>query len=263
VRRSLVAAVVPLALSSLAACGGDDSSSAKSSGSSASPTSTAPAAPATGATESASDFVDRYRAAFDAITTAHATMTMEIMGGKMTGAGDLDYSHDHPAASMTMNGGLLGSGNMEIRLVDDVMYMNLGSMTGGKFARLPLDDPNNPLGGTFADALDPSRAMDSMQSALQQVTYVGHDSAGDHYRATVDTAKMLANMGQKVPADAGLPKTMTYETWFDDQGRFTKMVIDMGSLGTTTMQLSDFGKDVSIEAPPTSEVTDGPMHMAG
>lgn len=265
-RRTVAAAVVPLALSSLSACGSDDSSTAKdASGSPAAGASsgTAPAPPQAGATEPAADFVDRYRAAFDTITTAHATMTMQLMGQKMDGQGDLDYRQDSPAASMTMSGGVLGSGDMEVRLVDKVMYMDLGSMTGDKFAKIPLDDPNNPLGGTFADSLEPSRAMDTMQAALEQVTYVGSDSEGDHYKATVDTEKMLAEMGQKVPAGAGLPQTMTYETWFDDQGRLTKVIVDMGALGTTTMQLSDFGKDVSIQAPPTSQVTDGPMKMAG
>jgi len=268
IRRAVAAAVVPLALASLSACGSDNSSSAKDASgspaaSSSSSSSTAPAAPQPGATESAADFVDRYRTAFDAITTAHATMTMEVMGQKMDGQGDLDYSHDKPAASMTMGGGALGSSNLEVRLVDNVMYMNLGAMTGNKFTKIPLDDPNNPLGGSFADSLDPSRAMDTMQAALEKVTYVGSDAEGDHYKATVDTQKMLAKMGQKVPSGAGLPKTMTYDTWFDDQGRFTKMVVDMGSLGSTTMQLSDFGKDVSIQAPPASQVTSGPMKMAG
>lgn len=266
IRRTVAAAVVPLALTSLSACGSDDSSTAKNaSGSPAagSSSSTAPAAPQPGATVSAAAFVDRYRTAFDTITTAHATMTMELLGQKMDGQGDLDYSSDSPAASMTMTGGMLGGGNLEVRMVDNVMYMNLGSMTGDKFTKIPLDDPNNPLGGTFADSLDPSRAMDSMQAAVQKVTYVGSDAVGDHYRATVDTSKMLAEMGQKVPAGANLPTTMTYDTWFDDQGRFTKMVVDMGSLGTTTMQLSDFGKDVSIQAPPASQVTTGPMTMAG
>lgn len=270
VRRAVAAAVVPLALTSLSACGGGDATSAKSPSSSTSSGSSpagssaaAPAAPAAGATESVADFVDRYRSAFDALTTAHATMTMDVMGGTMKGEGDLDYRGDQPAASMTMGGGMFGSGDLQVRLVDNVMYMNLGSMTGGKYARIPLDDPNNPLGDTFVDSLDPSRAMDTLRSSVRKVEYVGHEPGGDHYHATVDTAAMLKDMGEKVPAGAGMPKTLDYETWFDDQGRLAKMVVDLGSLGSTTLLLSDFGKQVSIEAPPSGQVTGAPLTMAG
>ena len=265
VRRAVAVAVVPLALSVVSACGSDNSSTAKdasASSSSGAPASTS-SAPAAGSTVSASDFVDRYRAAFDAITTAHATMTMEVMGQKMNGVGDLDYSQASPAASMTMGGGALGSSNLEVRLVDKVMYMNLGAMTGNKFTKIPLDDPNNPLGGTFADSLDPSRAMDTMQAALEKVTYVGKDSQGDHYRATVETATMMKNMGENVPGEASMATTMTYDAWFDSEGRFSRMVMDMGPTGTTEMKLFDFGADVTIEAPPADQVTTQGMQMAG
>ena len=270
VRRAVAAAVVPLALTSLSACGGDDATSAKGPSSSTSSGSglagssaAAPAAPAAGATESVADFVDRYRSAFDALTTAHATMTMDVMGGTMKGEGDLDYRGDQPAASMTLGGGMFGSGDLQVRLVDNVMYMNLGSMTGGKYARIPLDDPNNPLGDTFVDSLDPSRAMDTLRSSVRKVEHVGHEPGGDHYQATVDAAAMLKDMGQKVPAGAGMPRTLDYDTWFDDQGRLAKMVVDLGSLGSTTLLLSDFGKPVSIEAPPSGQVTGTPLTMAG
>jgi hypothetical protein len=271
VRRAVAAAVVPLALTSLSACGGGDATSAKApasssasgSGASASSSAAAPTVPAAGATESAADFVARYRAAFDALTTAHATMTMDVMGGTMKGQGDLDYRGDQPAASMTMGGGMFGSGDLQVRLVDNVMYMDLGSMTGGKYARIPLDDPNNPLGDTFVDSLDPSRAMDTLRTSVKKVEHVGHEPAGEHYHATVDTAAMLKDMGEKVPAGAGMPTTLDYDTWFDDQGRLTKMVVDLGSLGSTTLLLSDFGKQVSIEAPPAGQVTGAPMTMAG
>ena len=37
----------------------------------------------------------------------------------------------------------------------------------------------------------------------------------------------------------------------------------MGSMGTTEMKLSDFGADVTIEAPPASQITTQGMRMAG
>ena len=36
------------------------------------------------------------------------------------------------------------------------------------------------------------------------------------------------------------------------------MVIDLGKTGTMEMTLSDFGQDVSVEAPPAGQVTEMP-----
>ena len=263
VRRALAAAVLPLALTSLNGCGSDDGATAQDSAGSASSSPSAQDAPEAGATVAPADFVDKFRGAFDTITTAHTTMQTQVMGGTLTGAGDVDYSQAKPAASMVMSGQMLGPGKLEVRIVDNVMYLNLGQVTQGKFVKLDLSDPNNPMGASFAESMDPSRAMDALESALQDVTYVGEDSHGQHYRATVETAAMLKNMGQNVPGGASMPKTMTYDAWFDDQGRFTHMEMDMGTLGTTEMTLSDFGADVTVEAPPASQITKQGLRMAG
>ena len=263
VRRAVAAAVLPLALTSLNGCGSHDGAKAQDSAGSPSSMPTVQDAPEAGATVAPADFVDRFRGAFAMITTAHTTMQTQVMGGTLNGEGDVDYSQAKPAASMVMSGQMLGSGKLEVRLVDNTMYLNLGQVTQGKFVKLDLSDPNNPMGASFAESMDPSRAMDALESALQKVTYVGEDSHGQHYRATVETAAMLKNMGENVPGGASLPKTMTYDAWFDDQGRFTHMEMDMGTLGTTEMTLSDFGTDVTVEAPPASQITEQGLSMAG
>ena len=259
VRRALAAAVVPLALSALAACGTDDGAHARDSSSAARDEADTPEE---GATLAPADFTDRVRASFDKITTAHTTTKSEVMGGTMNGEGDVDYTGESPASAMTMSGEILGPSEMEVRLVDEVMYLNLGPITQGKFARIDLNDPHNPM-GSFAEAMDPSRAMDSLEHSLEKVTYEGRDDTGDHYTATVDTARMLDEMGQNVPAGAGLPKTLSYDVWFDDEGRFTRMDMDMGTLGKTEMTLSDFGTDVDVEAPPADQITTKGLRMAG
>jgi len=264
VRRALAAAVLPLALTSLSACGSDDGAKAEDTASTAKPSgSSAPAdTPEAGSTVAPADFADTYRSAFDNTTTAHMTMKLDMMGQQITGDGDIDYSQDSPAVAMTMDGAAFGGESLEARLVDNVMYVKMGSMTQGKFVKMDLDSPDNPL-GSLADSMDPSRAMDALESALTKVIYVGSDSDGDHYKATVDTAAMMKAMGQGVPATAQMPKSMSYDAWFDSEGRFSRMVMDMGPTGTTEMKLSDFGADVTIEAPPADQVTTQGMQMAG
>ena len=247
VRRAVAAAVVPLALASFTGCGHDDATRDT---------------PAAGSKVAPADFTDRLRHAFDTITTAHATTKSELMGMTISGAGDLDHRGDRPAAAMTMRGAAFGADGLEVRVVDNTMYLNLGSTTQGKFAEMALDAPGNPF-GALVGSMDPSRALDALGSALQRVTYVGNDDTGDHYRATVDAAAMLGTMGQSQLASAGVPATMSYDAWFDDEGRLTRMLMDLGSLGTTETTLSDFGADVDIEAPPAGQITTRGFRMAG
>jgi hypothetical protein len=46
--------------------------------------------------------------------------------------------------------------------------------------------------------------------------------------------------------------------WFDAQGYFRQMGIDLGDTGAFTAKFSNWGEKVSIEAPPADEVTDAP-----
>ncbi|GAA2144056.1 hypothetical protein GCM10009844_17180 [Nocardioides koreensis] len=262
VRRVVAAAVLPLALTSLSACGSDEGAEAEDSSSSSTGGSAAADTPEAGSTVAPADFADLYRESFDNTTTAHMNMKLAMMGQQITGAGDVDYSQDSPAVAMTMDGAAFGGQSLEVRMLDNVMYLDMGSMTQGKFVKMDLDSPDSPL-GSLADSMDPSRSMDALESALEKVTYVGADGDGDHYEATVDTAAMMKGMGQDVPASAQLPKTLSYDAWFDSEGRFSRMVMDMGSAGTTEMKLSDFGADVSIEAPPADQITDQGLSMAG
>ncbi|MCW2793697.1 MAG: hypothetical protein JWO76_2795 [Nocardioides sp.] len=277
VRRALAAAVVaPLAVASLAACGGDDgtaadpASSASTSSSSSSSPSDAPTseAPEAGSDVDPAELTAKFATAFENTTTAHAEVTSELMGGALNGKGDLDYTGDSPAASMVMTGDAFNGEEAETRLVDGIMYMKLGSFTDNKFAKIDLSDPNNPL-GTLGDTVDPKAALDKIGAAMTKATYVGEEDvdgqAMQHYTASVDMAKVLEGMGQDgATSGTQIPKSMEYDVWFDGEGRLAKMVVDMAKLGTTTTTLTDFGTDVSIEAPPASEITkSSPFTTAG
>jgi hypothetical protein len=272
-RRSLAAAVVaPLTVLSLTACGSDQgkaadpaASSSASASPSAAPTSQAPEA---GSSVEPAELTALFATAFEKTTTAHATVESEMMGGALSGSGDLDYTGSSPAASMVMKVDALGGDDIETRLVDGIMYMKMGSFTQGKFAKIDLSDPKNPL-GELGDTIDPQAALDKIGAAITEATYVGEEDvdgqAVQHYTASVNTAKVLDGLGQGTTGGASqMPKTMEYDVWFDSEGRLTKMVVDMAKLGSTTTTMSDFGTDVTIEAPPASEITtDSPFTMAG
>ena len=263
VRRALAAAALPLALTSLSACGSNDDAKTQdpSSGSSSSSSSSSADTPSAGDTVAPADFVDRFESGFTKTTTAHETLKMSMgTTGTLTGEGDVDYSSDSPAMQMTMKTDMTGaSGSIEMRLVDGVMYMTIPGMAGGKFVKFDLNDPSSPF-GSLATQLDPQEAFKSFEAGIKSVTYVGAEDGLDHYQVTVDTKKMLAKMGQtgSAASAAGMPATLTYDAWLDSEDRVNKMEIDLGKTGTMDMTLSDFGQDVSVEAPPSSQVTQMP-----
>jgi hypothetical protein len=272
VRRSAVAALVPLLLAAATACGGDsDDSSEPSTPSAASGTSSPSAEASDSASPTAAagkrvdpdEFVEMFRTSFEQATTAHLTMTMKGTGLSMTAEGDVDYSTEPPAVAMTLNGDQFGKGT-DVRLVDGVMYLKT-SMLGNKFVKMDLADPANPLGERFGRAFDLRSVLDGFRSGLQSVTLLGQeDMDGErlrHYQVVMDPAAAAAanKADPSASATAGMPETVTYDLWFDGEGFFRRMEADLGPEGgAVTAVLSDWGRNVDIEAPPASQVTGTP-----
>lgn len=278
VRRAAVAALLPLAMGSLAACGGDDkkptaedtasaSSSATSDESStpsdsASPTDAATSdAPEAGSPVSNDDFMGVFRSAFDNATTTHMTMTSTGQGSQLDADGVADYTTTPLSMALTMRSPQFGEDAAEMRLVDGVFYIRLPTL-GKKFIKFDLDDPSNPFGTLLTDQLDPRSMFEGFEKGLQKVTYVGSEDVNgesmDHYQVTVDSSVVLQQAGQSTDG-LNLPKNVTYGMWFDGDGLFRQMRVDLGNTtGGLEVHYDQWGEPVTIEAPPSSQVTSMP-----
>ena len=132
----------------------------------------------------------------------------------MTAEGEADYTTDPPsmAMSMEMPAMVEGGGEMEIRLVDGVMYMNMGQMTNDKFIKVDLSDPANlpPGMDTLTEQMDPLAAFEQFGPALTSVTYVGEEEvdgdATQHFTMVMDTSKIATF--KDLPAGADVPKEL-------------------------------------------------------
>lgn len=261
-RRTALVAVVPLALGTLAACGGNDSSSTAADP--AAPSSTSSSAATAGDTTPGSkvggaEFLKLAQAAAGKLTTVKVSMTGDVSGSQYSMNGAMDITGAKPAMTMKMTMGAGMTGDM--RLVDGIMYMNLGSASQNKFVKFDLSDPNNPLGqvSSSLDQLDPSKMMSDMSPEMfKGVTFLGSDSTGRHYRATLVTAKAPQVKGLPASATANLPKTMQYDTWFDDQGRFSKFVVAVPNFMRMSATYTDYGAPVDISAPPSADIIEMP-----
>jgi len=278
-RATAVAAVLPLALLGLSACGGDDAepasaetSSSADAGDDADGGDGADAAAETvgerseGEEVSVDDMVALMVGAFEKGTTADITMTTAAAGQEIEATGQADYTGDTPALRMDMEvgtggGALSGVGNMSVVLLEDTMYLQIGAL-GDSWLSTDLSDPTNPLGSQFTDQLDPSRMADVLGEGMTSAVYVGTEEVDgedlEHYTATVDSSALLEGTGQDLAGAEGvLAEEISYELYFDAEGLYRRMEVDLGpAAGDMVMRFDDWGTDVDIEAPPADQVKD-------
>ncbi|HET8665531.1 MAG TPA: hypothetical protein VFM08_14545 [Nocardioides sp.] len=263
-RRFALAVAVPVALGSLAACGNDDSTQAADPEagqvSTGTPTASAKADPGPRRVDRAT-FVDRLRKAARTITTARFEMTMEIGGQAIYADGALDLTGDHPAMRFSMDPTGMGT-LIDMRIVDDAIYVQDPTGGSGKYVKMDLGDPNGPLGdlGGVFDSYNPDRMVTQMSpGTFRKVTDLGSQTVDgrrlEHYRVVIDT-KAASRMLQNLPSTASMPRTMSYDIWLDGQDRMAKFTMLMKKVSKVTATYSDYGAKVHITAPPASQVTD-------
>ncbi|GAB4005023.1 hypothetical protein GCM10028772_12300 [Nocardioides ultimimeridianus] len=272
-------AVAALLVSGLAACGSGGSDSPLAAGSTSTPTtsttsmgsdpsptaaSSAPSA-AAGSSLTAAEMTAIIKKGVGAIDTAHETLTMDTTaaGSSVQVHGEADVQMKPMAMTMTMT---MAGTKIEERFVDGAMYMQMpGATTGGKWIKVDLAQVSSMMGGSgMSDALtNPLGLMDKMAGFIDSATYVGPDSvngaAVKHYKMTIDLKAAMAQMFPNLPgsASASIGSKADEDIWVDDQGRAVKTEVDFGT-GSMTTVLSDFGKKVSVQAPPASQVTTAP-----
>jgi hypothetical protein len=129
----------------------------------------------------------------------------------------------------------------------------------GKFLEFDTDDPNSPfgdLGGVTQG--DPLATFDAFDEGLKDVRYLGPEDVDgeqmDHYVLTVDGK--AAAKAQGAPAGS-VPRSLTYDLWLDEDDLMRRMEYSMQG-GGVTLTMSDWGKPVTVEAPPRGAILQMP-----
>jgi hypothetical protein len=261
-RRPLVAAVV-LAVA-LAACG---SGSAKS-GSPAHDSNVSTVALLANAPAKAAD-----------AGSARFEMTFTLPAGtrgQMGASGVVDFADNDMQMTMNLRDVAPNAPDVtyEARMVDGVVYMNIGSALAG--ASLPDGmkpwikvDPSSV--GVSRSQLDQSQNPADLLESLKGVAdirEVGHDTVRGvdttEYAGTVDLAKALDRAGSDVrsrlqKALSAMETSVPVKVWVDDEGLPRRMQMDISVQGMSmsmTMEFYDYGTPVDVAAPPASEVGD-------
>ena len=215
---------------------------------------------------SADDF---YPAVMDAMRGAE-TFAFETTSGSagqtQTMTGEARFGDD----GVEMKASSTGAQAMEMILVDKAMYMKSPELgTGDKWLKIDLSDPNS-LFGMIGKATDPEVMFKAMEAPKKLELVGAEDVDGvetNHYRITLDPTQYLKAMEFPAAMADMLPDELVTEMWVDadDLPRKFTQTMEIPAAGggkptTTTTEgtYSDFGTDVEIEEPPTSEVTEQP-----
>lgn len=197
--------------------------------------------------------------------TVHVSADISASGQQATLDGDVKMgaSLADYAADITISAPAMGNG-LRMVIVDEVLYMNLGPITQGKFARIDLGDTGSAIGQLMSQMMtsaDPSASLKAMEDGVTSFRKVGAERIDGidttQYRVEVDTRKVLAAQGMDDlvgMAGAQLPDTVSYDLWIGDDDLMRRMSFSMGDVMSMTMNLTAWGDPVDISAPPPSQV---------
>ncbi|HLM16400.1 MAG TPA: LppX_LprAFG lipoprotein [Acidimicrobiia bacterium] len=208
-------------------------------------------------------------------------MTVDVAGEPVTITVDGVMAGDGKTGELKVSMPIVGE--LEERIVDGVIYMNLGSFPGApaeldgkEWVKLDLEQLKQQDGvfgdlANQAESNSPKQGLEYLQGLSGDVQDLGQEDVGGrpatHYRATIDYAKVLDELpdASAQTRDAlGKLGTVPADVWIDDRDRVVKMhlTIDGGALGLgagtaeLAMELSDFGVPVDVQAPPEDQTVD-------
>jgi hypothetical protein len=287
-RAARAALAVPAMLLVLAACGGDElepvagEPAAASSDSDNSSPEPEPASEAVDTESEATDqdstdddgsiadggswdkrtLVPAMRAAIEDQETAHFFMTTSSGGMTLNAEGDLAFRGAQQDMSMTMDGAAFGTDSIEMRMVDQVLYLSMPPMTPpGKFVEV-RPGAASPFAGMAGQmqGLDPRDTFKAFENGLRKVEFVGEESVHgedlEHYLLTVDFRE--AANAQGMPRMAGMPRTVAYDMWLDGDALMRRVEFEMAQQISMVMELSEWGEPVSIKAPARRDIVETP-----
>jgi hypothetical protein len=212
------------------------------------------------------------------------TKTLPLDGAVDFGSGAFAFTYD--LSQLGLPGA--ASAKIQARMVDGVMYMNLGglaggagkglsAMTGGKtWIKLDLGSLGLSGAGTSGGLSDanPSGTLDMLRGA-GDVTTVGTETlrgvSTTHYRATIDPAKAIAEApaaarGRVQQGMKAINGPIPVDVWIDADGQARKITTSVDAQSAsiaTSIEYYDFGTDVAVQAPPASDTFDFSNMLGG
>jgi hypothetical protein len=246
-RRAALGVLALVATSALAACGGGGGGSSDGSSNGSSMATIAPVA-----------YVKSAARKTAGVTSEHVALkgSAALNGQALIVTGDGDFAQHSGSMHFDFNAGGL-SGTIDATLDGTDLYLRSPLFTaalppGKTWLKIDLTKVANANGVDLSTLIsqDPSQTLARLRS-ISNVTELGTEQVGGvattHYRGRVTKA---------ATAPAGV-----YDVWIGTDDRFVHRMKVASVIGprqhvVTTVDLSDFGKTVTVDVPPASETYD-------
>jgi hypothetical protein len=169
--------------------------------------------------------------------SAHVAMTMSG-AASLTAKGDVSYGKGKPAMAMTMSMPGMARGRIDMRSVGGLFYVQIPGVTPpGKFIAFDPDDKNSPLARSFAgttEQMNPMSNITAVSSSVRSADRVGkqtmHGVEVEHYKVTVDTTRIVKQLGARAARQAGMPAKLIYDLWLDAKHQLHRMTFELSGL---------------------------------
>lgn len=196
--------------------------------------------------------------------TVKIDATMDAGSTHVTMTGQGAFGGD--ASQMAMQLGT-AAGSMELRLVDKAVYVK---PPAGAAERLHTDKPWIRLGGgddalskLISGGLDQLAQQNDPSTFLSQIAQGGRITKTEkttldgqpvtHYTVEVDTAKVRADLPPQLSGDVS---PMTVDLWLTNESLPLQVTAVSGDKYSAKIHYTDWGGQVTVQAPPADQVTD-------
>lgn len=206
------------------------------------------------------NFAERVIDAQYAAGSANFTMEMDIAGESVATQGSAIFADTVEETAMIMTMSFAGE-TVEMRLIGGIAYMDVPGMPG--WMAMDLADLAQ-LSGQDLSQVDPGMQLESVNEGLVSIEPTGETTEMDGvevqaYALLIDMSEYLGEF-EGSEAVEGIDEQFEATMWVgveDDLVRRMEMSFDLeGETMSMSMSFSDWGTDVTVEAPPEDEVTD-------
>lgn len=214
--------------------------------------------------EDARAFLVQVTDAQTAVESVTMDITTSVAGEEVVAHGQSRMGEDPTDVEMAMTMEMPGLGTMEMRFVDEVMYMSLGAESDGKFVAIDADD--EMFGEDFAlmlEQMDPAVQMELMKEAVLDFRQEGDPETIDGVEAVPYVVELdfeAVMEGSGVPTgelpEGELPETVETTIFVGPDDLPRRMVMDTMGM-QMAMDFSAWGEEVVIEAPAPDQILEG------
>jgi hypothetical protein len=215
----------------------------------------------------AASFYRKLSNAMSSANSARFTMKAGVASAMVTIRGEFVGIDAGSVSAMKMQMSSAGQQIQEI-LISKTLYLKSDALTNDHWIKVNLGNSHNPLSKMLSSSANPAMFTDylkALRSFKDEGSATLDGKVTEHYVINVDTQKAQANnplaTDPQVKAELrGLPKTTKVNMWVDNHNLPAKFAASLGKLGSYSMTFTDWGKPVSIQPPPSNQVTSIASH---